>query len=267
MYKNSGNQPWYDDTTAGANGAHPVHLATSHSVNRYSLVGTWWGGDQNRPAGTFAAVYEADGTTLAADQHVAQPGQVIKFNIKFFGPTNLPAGTYREFFQPIVEGLTNMNDPWTFLDVTVQDPVYASAYAGQSTYPVIPRGSSANSYIQYKNAGNTTWYDDTTASVSGAKPVHIATTNPLNRYSLVGTWWGGDQNRPGGTFGAVYEADGTTLAANQHVAQPGQIVRFGIKFFGPTNLPAGIYREYFQPIIEGGSTMNNPGTFLDVTLQ
>jgi hypothetical protein len=267
-YINTGNQPWYDDTTATANSAKPVHLATSHALNRYSLVGTWWGGDQNRPAGTFAAVYEADGTTPAGNQHVVQPGQIAKFNIKFFGPTNLTAGVYREFFQPILEGQSSMNDPWTFLDVTIQDPVYASAYAGQSVYPTIARGSSADSYIQYKNVGNQVWYDDTNAAANAAKPVHLATAGPLNRYSLVGTWWGGDQNRPGGTFAAVYEADGTTLAADQHVGQPGQIVRFGIKFFGPTNLPAGSkYREFFQPIVEGGSLMNNPGTFLDVTLQ
>ncbi len=280
QYKNTGNQAWYDDTSAASNSAKPVHLASSRPINRFSLVGTWWAGGQNRPTVTpggstrnFQTVYEADGTTLAGDQHVVLPGQIARFGIKFFGPTNLSPGTYREFFQPIVEGGTTMNDPGTFLDVVVIPLTYSSSYSGQSAYPTIPHGSSADSYLQYKNTGNQAWYDDTSAASNSAKPVHLASSRPINRFSLVGTWWAGGQNRPtvtpGGStrnFQTVYEADGTTLAGDQHVVLPGQIARFGIKFFGPTNLSPGTYREFFQPIVEGGTTMNDPGTFLDVVV-
>lgn len=277
-YKNTGNQSWYDDDSiSGApTGTKPVHLATTRPLNRFSLVGTLWGGQQNRPALRFGNVYESNGTTLAANQHIVQPGQIGRFPIKFYGPANLPPGTYREYFQPVVEGGDTMNDPGTFLDATLVPATYGSQYAGQSTYPIVVRGSTVDSYLQYKNIGNQAWYDDAGlgSAPSGTKPVHLSTTRSLNRFSLVGTAWGGDQNRPttsppssARNFQAVYESDGVTLAANQHSVQPGQIGRFGIKFFGPTNLSPGKYREFFQPIIEGGTTMNDPGTFLDVTLQ
>jgi hypothetical protein len=266
-YKNVGDQPWYDDTAVGSDMAlsttNPVHLATTRPINRFSLVGTAWGGNQNRPALNFAAVYESNGTTLAANQHITQPGQIAKFNITFFGPYILAPGKYREYFQPIVEGLTTMNDPGTFLDVTVVPVSYASQYAGQSAYPTVVKGQTTTSFLKYKNMGNQPWYDSIATSNN---PVHLATTRPINRFSLVGTAWGGNQNRPALNFAAVYEADGTTLASNQHTAQPGQIAQFDITFFGPTNIPDGVYREYFQPIFEGFTTMNDPGTFLDVLL-
>ncbi|HUC20724.1 MAG TPA: cohesin domain-containing protein, partial [Candidatus Polarisedimenticolaceae bacterium] len=215
-YKNIGTSPWYDDTSVGGApaGTKPVHLATSRPINRFSPVGTWWGGGQNRPTGVLAAVYEADGTTLASNQHIVQVNQIGRFDIKLFGPTNLEPGAYREFFQPIIEGGSIMNDPGTFLDVTVVSAVYTSQYAGQSAYPTIPRGSSADTYLQYKNTGNRDWYDDTSVSgaPAGTKVVHLASNRPINRFSLVGTWWGGGQNRPLGTpgqprdFSAVYLA-------------------------------------------------------------
>ncbi|HUC20546.1 MAG TPA: hypothetical protein VMR98_03590, partial [Candidatus Polarisedimenticolaceae bacterium] len=62
-------------------------------------------------------------------------------------------------------------------------------------------------------------------------------------------------------------SNGTTLTSNQHAAVPGQVVKFDIKLFGPTNVPARVYREFFQPVVEGGSPMNDPSTFLDVTIQ
>lgn len=266
IYTNNGTMPWYDQTTASAAGKNPVRLATSHGIDRSSVLGSTWGGSQNRATGTFAAVYEANGT-LASNQHVAQPGQMVKFDFVLSAASGQAPGVYREFFQPVVDGQTAMNDPWTFLDVTVQGPVYTSAYFGQSAYPTVSRGQTANGWFMYKNTGNQPWYDDTTASGAGKSPVHLATSHNLSRASALGGSWSGGNTRAAGTFAAVYEANGTTLASSQHVAQPGQIVRFNIAFAAPSNAATGIYREFFQPIVEGGTAMNDPWTFLDVNVQ
>jgi hypothetical protein len=258
--------PWYDNVTAGGAGVLPVHLATSHPINASNPLGSVWGGDQNRPTGVFAAVYEADGVTLAANQHIVQPGQIAKIEFILKATQTTPPGIYRTFMQPIVEGGTTMNDPWTFLDVTVSRPVYASAYYNQGPYLTLNKGASGNSYIMYKNVGDITWYDNVTAGGAGVLPVHLATSHPLNRVSPLGSSWGGDRNRSNGAFDAVYEVDGVTLAANQHIVQPGQIAKFNITFTAPVNIASGLYREYFQPIVEGGTTMNDPWTFLDVTV-
>jgi hypothetical protein len=266
-YKNTGNQSWYDNASAGAAGRLPIHMATSHGLNRRSAFGSVWGGDQNRSAGLFTAVYEADGITLAGDQHVVQPGQIAKFSFPMTAPSNMAPGTYREFFQPIVEGGTVMNDPWTFLDVKVQAASYTSAYVDQSPYPTITRGQQATAWFKYKNTGNQSWYDNASAGTAGKQPLHLATTHPMNRSSIFGTPWGGDRNRSAGLFSAVYEANGTTMAADQHVVQPGQIVKIDFPMAAPANANTGVYREFFQPIIEGLTVMNDPWTFLDVTVQ
>jgi hypothetical protein len=267
-YKNTGNQTWYDDASApGANSA-PIRLATSHNINRSSAFGVTWGGDRNRATGLFSAVYEADGVTPAGNQHVAQPGQIVKISFVMTAPTGMRAGTYREFFQPIVEGVTVMNDPWTFLDITVKSAYFASAYVGQAPYPAIPRGQQVTSWFMYKNIGTLPWYDDSSVT-TGRLPIHLATGHPINRRSLFGGTWGGDQNRASGMFAAVYEADGVTLAGNQHVVQPGQIGKINFVMKAPANAQPGVYREFFQPIVEGTAdgAMNDPWTFLDVTVQ
>lgn len=266
-YKNTGNQPWYDDTSLASApaGTKPVHLATSHPMNRPSTFGAAWNPDKNRPAVNFTAVFENDGTTLAADQHITQPGQIAKYTVRVSAPSTLMAGTYREFFQPIVENGTAMNDPWTFTEIKVEDVRYASSYKSQSEYPeLLPGGASKTVRLEYHNTGNQPWYDDTSLGTApaGTKPVHLATSYPLNRPSSFGTAWNEHRNRPGLNFAAVYRQDGSLHETNPHIVQPGEAVRFEFTVSSPFNLSAGTYKEYFQPIVEGGSIMNDSGTHL-----
>ncbi|HSH31597.1 MAG TPA: S8 family serine peptidase, partial [Candidatus Saccharimonadales bacterium] len=268
-YKNSGNTPWYDDVglASAPEGTKPVHLATTRAINRRSPLGAGWGQDQNRPALNFAAVFEQDGTTLAANQHAAFPGQIVKFSFTFNAPLDLVSGTYREYFQPIVEGGMAMNDPGTFLDATVTAPTFSSRYRAQSPYPsLVAHNQPQSAWLEYTNTGNVPWYDDLglSGAPAGAKPVHLATSRAVNRRGALGSPWGGDQNRPALTFAVVYRTDGTVYATNPHVVQPGESARFEFSVSAPFGLNAGTYREYFQPIVEGGSIMNDPGTFLDM---
>jgi hypothetical protein len=265
-YKNMGNVNWYDDTSAGAVGANPVHLATSNPINRNSIFSATWVG-ASRANATFSKVYESDGTTLAANQHIVQPGQIVEFDFTFKSSQSTAAGIYREYFQPILEGGSTWDmGGQAWLAVTVQTPLYSATYAGQSNYPTIQRGNSASAYFKYKNTGNVSWYDDTSASAAGAKPVHLATSNPINRSSVFSATWPGS-NRAAATFSKVYESDGTTLAANQHIVQPGQIVEFDFIVSTNGSTPLGLSREYFQPILEGGSTWDMGGTvWLGITV-
>jgi subtilisin family serine protease len=269
-YRNTGTGTWYDDTglPSAPTGTKPVHLATSHGVNRASSLGASWGSGSNRPATNFLAVYAADGTTLATDQHAVAAGQIGAFGVVFNAPTS-SSGTYHEFFQPIVEGGTTMNDPWTFLDVTVDPVSYLSQYKSQGAYPTIMSGSTtAPSWIEYSNVGNAPWYDDSglASAPSGSRPVHLATSHAINRASAIGNSWGGDRNRATGAFAVVYHADGTAYATNPHVAAPGESARFAFSIGADYGVGPGVYREFFQPIVEGVTTMNDPWTFLDATV-
>ncbi len=269
-YKNVGNSPWYDDASYGSvQGALPVHLATSHPDNRASVFGSQWP-NHNRPAVTFTAVYEADGSTLATSQHIVQPGQIVKFSFNLVIQDDLSAGVYQEYFRPVLEGSVggSFNEPNTYLVINVQAAHYTAQFAGQSDWVSLTAGSSAQSYMEYKNTGNMPWYDDSSyVPAPGALPVHLATAAPVNRISLFGDGWA-NHNRPALNFATVYEANGSTLAGNQHVVQPGQIAKFIYSFTAPINAPGGFYREYLAPVLEGSSgiNFNDPGTFIGISL-
>ncbi|HET6925211.1 MAG TPA: hypothetical protein VFH39_05265, partial [Candidatus Saccharimonadales bacterium] len=119
-YQNTGAQPWYDNTSKPA-GGYAVHYANTNPINRASQFydsTTWL--NNNRPSRQFAAVYESDGTTLAANQHVAQPGQIVKFSYNYAAPANAAPGTYTEDIQLVREGATDWNfGGWGFFKVTV----------------------------------------------------------------------------------------------------------------------------------------------------
>lgn len=251
QFKNNGNVPWYDDTSVPT-GKYPVHFATTGPINRSSIFNASW------PAGSrtnlnFSKVYEADGVTLANDQHVVQPGQIARFDFNIHAPSGQKAGLYREYFQPVLEGAKEWEmGQAAYLDVTVNEPQFKATYHSQSAYPTISRGQTKQVYFQFKNTGNIFWKDDTSA-FPGFPAMHLATTFPINRNSSLysATW--SSTSRPAGIFKQVFEADGTTLASDQHTVQPGQIARFEFDITAPVDLSSGTYREYFQPVIEGSA--------------
>ena len=273
-YKNTGNVAWYDDTSlsSGPSGSLPTHLATNNPINRASVFGSTWGANKNRPSLNFSAVYESDGTTLASDQHVVQPGQIAKFGFTYTVSPSQATGLYREYFRPVLEGSADgafsYDNVW--IDVRVEYPTYRASFAGQSNYPTIARGSTAAGFIKYKNVGSAIWYDDTSLSSgpSGSLPTHLATNNPINRASVFGSTWGANKNRPSLNFSAVYESDGTTLASDQHVVQPGQIAKFGFTYTVSPSQATGLYREYFRPVLEGSAdgAFSYDNVWIDVTV-
>jgi len=265
-YRNTGNQNWYHPWSA-PQGVHPVTLATTNSINRRSTFGTAWGNGGNRPDVRFE-VYESNGNTIAANQNFVKPGQIAKFEILFTASSDLEYGQYREWFQPILEGSSSWNfGGRAWLQVTVVETEQKAAFHSQCGYPVIARGSSAACYLQYKNVGTNEWYHPWSAP-SGTNPLTLATTEQINRSSGFGSSWGPGKNRPAVRFSKVYESDGITLTNNQNIVRPGQIAHYDFTFNVPTNTSPGVYREWFQPILEGASNWSVGGrAWLQVTVQ
>ena len=176
--------------------------------------------------------------------------------------------------QPIIEGTSGLiNYQWTFVDITVNVPVYSASYYSQSSYPTISPNNSTSVYIEYENSGNTPWFDDISYSTApggtaNIYAIHLSTSHPINRNSIfVSSGWY-SASRPDLNFSAVYNSDGTTLSSNQHVVQPGQIVKFSFNLTVSPNTPNGLYTEFFQPLAEGSmyGNFNDPWTFLNVNV-
>ena len=266
-FRNTGTQPWYDDTSV-ISGQHPVHLAHTSPINRYShFPSPEWAGNPSRPATAFAAVYEADGRTLAANQHIAYSGQIARFHYYYTIPGWYPSGTYREMIQPVVEGASDWNmGAVSYVDVNVYGSDNKAKFYRFSGYPTINRGSSATVSIDYQNIGTQVWYDTT---VNGDGALNLANTDPINRSNSL-MWDPGwtSRSRPQTTFTAVYEQNGSTLAGDQHRAYPGQIVRFSYKYSPPSGMIPGVYYETIQPVLEGRSNWDiGAGGFFQVTVQ
>ncbi len=264
-YKNFGSAIWTDDTTTLA-GGYPVHLATSGPMSRISNFAAGWP-TGNRPVTNFSVVYESDGSTLAADQHRVYPGQIARFAFNAAVPSTYPVGTYREQFQPILEGAPQWYmEGVAWLDITATK-AYDAQFTGQSSYPTLNPGSTTTAYFTYKNTGGLPWYD-TSSVPNGGNPVNLATTAPINRSSKFGsTWFGSAKDRPAVRFKNVYEANGVTPTSNQAVVWPGQIAKFEFVFTVPFSTAPGLHREFFQPILEGSTGWNFAGpAWLDINV-
>ena len=274
-YQNTGNQIWYDHnsiSSATTRNPYVIDFATSYPLNRSSGFDDGWF-SSSRPNLNFTAVYNSDGSTLASNQNVVEPGQIVEFQFNITPSGSLSPGAYREFFQPVAEGTADgaFNFPWTFIDVTVPSPSYNATQVTQSAYPTLNDGQQAQAYFEYKNTGNLPWYDDTSFSSdhpSGVYPVHLATSMPLNSSSPFGATWP-TPSRATLNLSAVFESDGTTLSADQHIVQPGEIGKYTYTLSVPNNMVAGSYRQFFQPVAEGtgNGAFNFPWTSTVVTVQ
>ncbi len=269
-YTNTGNQPWYDNSSLSSatwRNLGPVHLATQNPLNRPSNFDSGWPSN-NRPDINFSAVYESNGTTLAPDQHVVQPGEIVEFSFNVSPSLVVWPGLFHEFFQPIVEGTSGLfNYTWTFIGITVPTPVYEDTFFSQSSPSQIAPNGQAAGYFMFKNSGNQLWFDNASLNSAppGTYPIHLATDDPINRTSQFSASWPSN-NRPDINFSAVYESNGTTLAANQNIVYPGEIAKFNITFSAPSNISSGTYYEHFRPILEGTSSgiLNDVGAYLRV---
>lgn len=264
-YKNTGNVTWYDETSATSNGEPPIRLATDAALNRTSVFSHNWLLGSTRPSHIFSKVFESDGTTLAANQHIVQVGQIARFAFDIRVPTTLTPAVYNEFVRPIVEGVGPMNETGTFFAITVSPLNYAAVYADQSPYPVVTKGTSTPAYIRYKNTGTTPWYDAVSASIHGMLPVRLATNLPINKNSNFGSTWP-FASRPALTFGKVLKADGSPYTTNPNIVMPGEYGEFWFSFTAPPTAASGAFIEGVRPIIEGYGPMNDTGTYFGVTV-
>jgi len=265
MYKNSGTAAWYDSTSTPA-GYYPTNLVTAAPFGRNSQISMGWPSKQVA-SNTFSAVYEANGVTLASNQHIVMPGQIGRFSFKLAANANVKQGSIREYLQPIISGSPNPEmGALSWVDATVDTTTHVAQFAGQSAMPTLTRGAGSPVYIQYKNNGSARWYDDTSVP-QGFSPVHLAASAPTNRQSVFSYSWP-SEGRPNFTFSKVYEADGVTLAQNQHVTEVGQIARFEFNVTAPWTVNYGTHREYFQPVLENANNWNMGGVgWLDITVK
>lgn len=226
--KNTGSSTWERDGT----GTNPVRLGTSNPQDRTSaFCNTTWLGCTRPAAMTEASVPSGSNATFS-------------FTIKAPSQT----GEYREYFKPVVEGLTWLPDSTNNVYIRVVPPVYSYSVKGQGAFtdstkttPLdssqLSPGQSGWYTLKITNTGNMTW------SNSGANPMDLGTDGARDRSSRFATpsWVG--PNRP------ARLVENTVL--------PGQDGTFEWPFVAPS--ANGVSREYYTPVIEGVTWLNATG--------
>lgn len=245
-YLNTGTQSW------SAGGANPMNLGTSRPTDRGSAFytsGSWLA--PNRPA-SIAGRVEQDGRVSPAT--TVNPGEKARFSFVLTAPQTFQTTTFREYVQPVVEGVRWMEDYGVFWDVTVKAKVYVYKWAGQSGGGKLDPGQKATLTLDLQNTGGTTW------SRNGATPFRLGTSRPIDRRSAFytsGSWLAPNRVQLTGIV-----ANGQVV--NQDTVAPGETGRFSFDVTAPST--PGTYNEYFTPVIDGLAWLPDIGIYYPITV-
>jgi hypothetical protein len=251
--QNTGAQFWKDD--ASALPYYPrTRLMATWPVNRGSTFADSSWSSPSRPVSVFTKVFESDATTLAADQHTVWPGQIARFQFTLTYPSyGMSGGSYIENFELVQDGRPDFwvtgSNVWQRVNVPDQ---FQASFSSVSGIGNITHASKGSLSFSFRNSGARFWKDDASALPYYPR-TRLVGDWPVNRVSSFydpSSWL--SPNRPVSVFTHVYEANGTTLAADQHTVWPGQIAQFQFPLGYPTDgTPVGRYREHFSLVQDG----------------
>lgn len=225
VIKNTSSRTWLKG------GSNPTRLGTSNPRDRASIFAdpSWLG--PNRPTGI--------------EENEVLPTQNATFIFDITAPPK--GGEFREYFTPVIEGVSWMNEIGLNFYITISfdyrwQLVSQEAYTDETLVtPFDPIqttiGQEPVLKLSARNIGSTTWHR------GGVAPIHLGTSNPIDRKSSFYTPSWLDAARPTGL-------------QEESVAQGG-VGTFIFKIKAP--LTPGIYREYFNLVAEGAVWMNDPG--------
>lgn len=171
------------------------------------------------------------------------PGQIGTYRFWYTVPAQFATGTYREYFRPVADGITWMEDMGIYWDVTVRTSTYDAAFVSQNAHPSLAQGQSYQFEVQLRNTGTATWQRGR---------VNLGTDRPADRLPVFG--------QPAG-----WMTQNRVILVESSVA-PGQLGTFRFTYTVPSNLAAGTYREYFRPVADGIGWLNDLGIYWDVTV-
>ncbi len=230
--KNTGTATWYNT------GSNPLHLAGINPQDRNSgfyKAGEWL--STNRPT--------------AMNEAQVGPNEIATFTFTVVG--NPGEGHYPEYFAPVVEHLTWMDDfnmypkgkYGIYWDITVLGGVVSTEYRAEvvskSADPVLKPGESTTLSVTVKNTGTATWSD------SGSYPIHV------------GTW--SSQDRSSDFYDSSWLASNRPAGLNETSVAPMAQGTFDFTIKVPSGKSNGTYTETFNLVAEGKTWFMVPFTF------
>ncbi len=231
--KNTGNVIWSNS------GANPIRVGTEANKDRRSLFNTGGWLAPHRPSNMV-------------ESSVA-PGAIGTFEFPITAPAN--GGTYFERFNVLAEGITWMNDLGLYYYIKVNSG-YSWTLTSQYAYADSSKTAGANLAalspgqtvfigLTAKNTGTATWFN------SGPYPMDLATSRPIDRISK---------------FQAVgWLAPQRPARMKEAFVASGQTATFEFNYTAPAQV--GTYFEYFNPVAEAITHLNDIGMYFYTVVQ
>ncbi len=206
-----------------------VHLGTSNPIDRFS---------------NFALLKEGwiGLNRVKMDQSIVSPGEIARFTFKIKAPSDIKPGIYREYFRPVADGIVWMEDYGLYWDIKIVPASYHAKWVAQSPNPILKPGEITRLWVEFKNTGTTTWTPEI---------VKLGTANPLDRISY---------------FRCASWLSPNRIRLDQEKVAPGEIGRFTFTICAPKNV-YGTFREYFRPVADGITWMEDYGLYWDITVK
>ncbi len=235
-------------------GANPLRLGTGRPLDRASgfYNDSWL--SPGRP-GNFSG--KVSGGAVVSQDTIA-PGETARFSFDLVAPNR--GGAYREYVNPVLEGVGWLADIGIYYDVTVTDPAAATydyAYAGQNVGIVtLAKDAQTTFKLQLRNTGGRVW------NSGGATPFRLGTDHPRDRGSGFsnGSWLSPSRIKLTRNL-----TDGSKNVGGETTIGSGETGEFEFTVTGAP--PPGTYQEFFTPVVEGVAWQRDIGINWTVVIQ
>jgi hypothetical protein len=178
------------------------------------------------------------------------PGETATFEFWYTAPDNMAPGTYREYFRPVADGITWMDDWGIYWDVKViskADSYRARWYTQDVNSITLARGEKRQFEVKFENTGISTWTRGT---------VNLGTDRPRDR--IPGFL------REGGSPSGWLNHDRIEMV--EASVPPGGVGTFRFWYTVTSDKAPGVYKEYFRPVADFIGWMDDYGVYFEITV-
>lgn len=199
-------------------------------------LGTWAPGRGSAVATSGGGKWPNNTRITQFNESTVAPGQQASFQFDVHMPSG---GNYYEHLNLVAEGQNWFNDAGLFLYLHGKQyswqPVWSSLSTGN---PNIGRNQTFNITVRAYNNGELTW------TKNGPSPIHLGTSNPLNRGSAL-------------YYSPSWLSDTRPAGLVEDSVPPGSYGTFTFTARAPSS--PGPHYEYFSLVAEGLQWLNDPG--------
>ncbi len=211
--------------------------------------------DQDRISGFFDEdSWIGNNRPAKISEEEVGPGESGTFKFRI-NPKNSEKGEHREYFCPVVEGITWLRDIGIYWDIEITDNKkqdeessfdinfsiadYDYEYIDQSSYLNLSGGEVAALVLRLKNTGKENWEKG---------KLNLGTSSDRDRTSIFNKNWL-SKNR---------------ISLDQDIVKTGEIGTFTFEIRAPNK--DSVYKEYFQPVLEGVGWLKDIGIYWEITV-